>query len=149
MRHYCPASDNVLYARGHQMAILSIVRRNARHCKYEQAQVDTPIAPVSISVEVERVCQRDQSDVFQDFTAAQTLAGRGLACLVPGVTTPVSTPKFFVFSRDFVCIASRDRLIAAFNRDLTFFPRDFPHAAISIIDNSRHASCLVEIVLET
>lgn len=49
----------------------------------------------------------------------------------------------------FACIASRDRLIAAFNRGLTFFPRDFPHAAISIIDNSHNASCLVEIVLET
>lgn len=36
----------------------------------------TPIAPVSISVEVERVCQREQFDVPEDFSRT----GSGLPC---------------------------------------------------------------------
>lgn len=64
-----------------QLATLSIIRGNAH---YEQARRLVHQSRLSISVEVERVCQREQFDVLEGFTAAQTLRPDGV-CLVPVV----------------------------------------------------------------
>lgn len=87
--------------RNRQLATPSVVRRNAHHGTSRRRLVYQ--SRLSISIEVERVYQREQFDVLQDFTAAQTSAGRGLAYLVPGVRHRKYTELLNEIRRVFSC----------------------------------------------